>query len=190
MTRAIPSPLKWLAGFVALLWVLALIDLIPGVDLARFGVVPRDRAGLLGIPFHVFIHSGFGHLLSNTVPLLILGGLIAMRGTRFLVVCSVFIVVFSGAGVWLLGRSATHIGASGLVFGYFGCLVALGFFERGCVSFIVAVAVAAFYGFGILSGLLPLNAYVSWEGHLFGLIGGVLFAWLIGPRVSGNSNGR
>ena len=185
-----PRPLKWLVGFIALLWVLAFIDLVPGVDLGRFGVVPRDRAGLFGIPLHVFIHSGFGHLLSNTIPLLILGGLIAMRGTRSLVMSSVFIVLFSGAGVWLIGRSATHIGASGLVFGYFGCLVALGFFERGCVSFVVAVAVAAVYGFGILSGLLPLNAYVSWEGHLFGLIGGVLFAWLINPRIRERTDGR
>ena len=175
--------LKWLLGFIVLLWLLAFIDLIPGVDLAQFGVVPRDRVGLRGIPVHVFVHSGFGHLLSNTVPLLILGGLIAMRKTRFLVVCSIFIVVFSGAGVWLVGRSATHIGASGLVFGYFGCLVALGFFERGCLSIIVALAVVAVYGFGILSGLLPLNAYVSWEGHLFGLIAGVLFAWFINRRL-------
>ncbi len=180
----------WLVGFIALLWVLAFIDIIPGMDLARFGVVPRDRDGLLGIPFHAFIHTGFAHLLSNTVPLLILGGLTAMRGTRFLVFCTVFIVLFSGVGVWLLGRSATHIGASGLVFGYFGCLVALGFFERGCVSFIVAVAVAAVYGFGIMSGLLPLNAYVSWEGHLFGLIGGILFAWFINPGGREKPDGR
>ena len=112
-----------------------------------------------------------------------------MRGKRFLIVCSAFIALFSGAGVWLVGRSATHIGASGLVFGYFGCLVALGFIERGCVSIIISVAVTVLYGLGIFFGLLPLNAYVSWEGHLFGLVGGIFFAWFTGRGSDDGSDG-
>ncbi len=171
----------WLLGFVALLWIVAIVDLVPGLDLTRYGVVPRDSAGLRGIPLHVFIHGGFGHLMANTFPLLILGGLTAFRGERVLLVCSAFIALFAGLGIWLLGRSAVHIGASGLVFGYFGYLVACGFIERGCVSIIISVAVTAIYGLGIFFGLLPLGGYVSWEGHLFGLIGGVLFARFTGP---------
>ena len=87
--------------------------------------------------------------------------------------------MFAGAGVWLAGRDGVHIGASSLVFGYFGYLVARGFFERSFMSVLIAVAVAVFYG-GLIFGLLPLGGFVSWEGHLFGLIGGVILAWVSG----------
>ena len=168
----------WLLGFVALLWVIALAQWA-GLDLRQFGVVPRDTSSLLGIPLHVFVHDGFFHLLSNTGPLLVLGGLVGMRGAGTLLAVSVFIAVFAGAGVWVAGRDGVHIGASGLVFGYFGFLVARGFFERSLTSLLIAVAVAVFYG-GLIFGLLPLGGFVSWEGHLFGLIGGVILAWVSG----------
>lgn len=169
----------WLLGFVALLWVIAALDHFTGLDLHRFGVVPRDSASVLGIPLHVFVHDGFFHLLSNTGPLLVLGGLVGMRGAGTLLAVSIFITVFAGAGVWLVGRDGVHIGASSLVFGYFGYLVARGFFERSFMSILIAVAVAVFYG-GLFFGLLPLGGFVSWEGHLFGLIGGVILAWVSG----------
>ena len=169
----------WLLGFVALLWALTALDQFTGLDLHRFGVVPRDTSSLLGIPLHIFVHDGFIHLLSNSGPLLVLGGLVGMRGAGTLLAVSIFITVFAGAGVWLAGRDGVHIGASSLVFGYFGYLVARGFFERSFVSILVAVAVAVFYG-GLIFGLLPLGGFVSWEGHLFGLIGGVILAWVSG----------
>ena len=174
--------LAWLFGFVALLWAVTTVDLVPGLDLAQFGVVPRDRVGLRGIPLHVFIHSGYGHLLSNSIPLLILGGLASIRGERFLIAGSAFIVLFSGALVWLVGRSAIHIGASGLVFGLFGYLAARGFIDRGCLSIVISVVVISVYGLTIFLGLLPLREFVSWEAHLFGLIGGIAFSWLSGRR--------
>ena len=169
----------WVLGFVALLWVLTVLDQFTGVDLRRFGVSPRDTSSLLGIPLHIFVHDGFIHLLSNTGPLLALGGLVGVRGVGTLLAVSVFIAVFAGAGVWLAGREGVHIGASGLVFGYFGYLVARAFFQRSFMSLLIAVAVAVFYG-GLIFGLLPLGGYVSWEGHLAGLIGGVLLAWISG----------
>ena len=169
----------WLLGFVAVLWVVAVLDTLTGIDFGRFGVVPRDSASLLGIPLHIFVHGDFLHLLSNTGPLLVLGGLVSMRGAGTLLATSVFITVFTGAGVWLAGRYGVHIGASGLVFGYFGYLVARGFFERSFMSLLIAVAVAVFYG-GLIFGLLPLDRFVSWEGHLFGLIGGIILAWIGG----------
>ena len=162
-----------------MLWVIAALDHFTGLDLHRFGVVPRDSASVLGIPLHVFVHDGFFHLLSNTGPLLVLGGLVGMRGAGTLLAVSIFITVFAGAGVWLVGRDGVHIGASSLVFGYFGYLVARGFFERSFMSILIAVAVAVFYG-GLFFGLLPLGGFVSWEGHLFGLIGGVILAWVSG----------
>ena len=177
----------WLLGFVALLWVLTALDQFTGLDFIRFGVVPRDTESLLGIPLHVFAHNDFLHLLSNTGPLLVLGGLVSMRGAGTLLSVSIFITVFTGAGVWLAGRYGVHIGASGLVFGYFGYLVARGFFERSFMSLLIAVAVAVFYG-SLIFGLLPLDSFISWEGHLFGLIGGIILAWISGKdRTRTNS---
>ena len=168
----------WLLAFVAVLWIIAVLQLA-GLDLRYFGVVPRDSESVLGIPLHVFVHDGFVHLLSNTGPLLVLGGLVSMRGAGTLFAVSVFIVLIAGSGVWLAGREGVHIGASGLVFGYFGYLVARGFFERSLMSVLIAVAVAVFYG-GLIFGILPLDRFVSWEGHLFGLVGGVALAWMSG----------
>ena len=179
----------WLVGFVAVLWVVAIVNWLGGPDLRQFGVAPRDTASLLGIPLHIFVHDGFYHLLSNTGPLLVLGGLVGMRGAGTLLAISIFIVVFAGGGVWLVGREGVHIGASGLVFGYFGYLVARGFFERSLVSILIAVAVAVFYG-GLIFGVLPLDGFVSWEGHLFGLIGGVITAWMQGRGRVQRQDGR
>ena len=155
-----------LIGFIAALWVVAGVNHLAGLDLQQYGILPRTVTGLRGIPLHVFLHQGFGHLLSNTGPLVILGGLTAFRGSRTLFGLSVFVVVFGGVCVWVVGRTAIHIGASGLVFGYFGYLVARGFYERSFISIIVALIVAFFY-WGIIFGVIPLDGFVSWEGHFF-----------------------
>lgn len=178
-----------LAVFVALLWLVALADWAANLELARFGVSPRDMSSLIGIPLHVFIHGGFWHVLSNTGPILVLGGLIAFTGGRNLLLVSVFVTLFAGAGVWLIGRDASHIGASGLAFGYFGYLLARGFYERSIVSIIVAIAVAVMYG-GLIFGILPTNPFVSWEGHLMGLIGGVICAWMFRRRDRPNERSQ
>ena len=124
----------WLLGFVALLWALTALDQVHGPRPPPVRSRPRDTSSLLGIPLHIFVHDGFIHLLSNSGPLLVLGGLVGMRGAGTLLAVSIFITVFAGAGVWLAGRDGVHIGASSLVFGYFGYLVARGFFERSFVS--------------------------------------------------------
>ena len=128
--------------------------------------------GLWGIPLAPFLHGGFGHALSNTVPLLMLGGLVAARGWQTLLGVTLFVVLLGGAGVWLVARGASHIGASGLVFGYFGYLVARGWYDRRIVSILIAVVVIVVYG-GLIFGVLPTDGRVSWEGHLTGLIAGV-----------------
>ena len=164
-----------LVGFTIALWIVAGVDYSTNLDLKQYGILPRNVTGLRGIPLHIFLHQGFGHLLSNTGPLLILGGLTAFRGTRTLLGLSAFVVIFGGICVWVAGRTAIHIGASGLVFGYFGYLVARGFYERSITSILIAVVVAFFYG-GIIFGVLPLDGFVSWEGHFFGLLGGIIYA--------------
>ena len=186
------SAIALLLIVIAAMWVVhAVNSQLFGGDLNRNGLLPlalpyRGLSNLelswvyFGISFRgillgPILHGSFPHLLSNTVPLLVLGGLVALRGARTLVGVSLFVVVLGGLLVWLVGRPAVHIGASGLVFGYFGYLLAQGWYERSFVSIAVAVAVLLLYG-GMIFGVLPQAGFVSWEGHLFGLIAGVLAA--------------
>ena len=164
-----------LGVFVAAIWALAGVDFLMDNRLAEYGIVPRTMDGLWGIPLAPFLHGGFGHVISNTVPLLLLGGLVATRGWQTLLGVTLFVVLLGGAGVWLVARGGSHIGASGLVFGYFGYLVARGWYDRRIVSILIAVVVILVYG-GLLFGVLPTGGRVSWEGHLTGLIAGVLAA--------------
>ena len=169
-----------LGVFVAVIWALAGVDFVMDNRLAEYGIVPRTVDGLWGIPLAPFLHGGFGHVISNTVPLLMLGGLMAARGWQTLLGVTLFVVLLGGAGVWLVARSGSHIGASGLVFGYFGYLVARGWYDRRIVSILIAVVVIVVYG-GLLFGVLPTGGRVSWEGHLTGLIAGVLAARFAKP---------
>ncbi len=162
----------WILGSLAVMWVVEIINGFIGHRLSVWGILPRSTPGLIGIPLSPILHGSFNHVLSNTIPFLVLGGLVGLRGGQKLVGISLFIIVAGGAGVWLLGRPAIHVGASGLVFGYFGYLLAGGWYDRRPLSIIVAVAVFFLYG-GLLFGVLPTVGFVSWEGHLFGLIAGV-----------------
>jgi membrane associated rhomboid family serine protease len=162
---------------VAAIWVVEIINFFLGHSLTSMGIAPRRLSGLIGIPLAPFLHASLWHALSNTFPLLILGGLTLIGGKARFWSVTIAIVLLSGIGVWLFARSALHVGASGLVFGYFGALLARAFFERGLVSIAVACATMMLYG-GILWGILPLRSYVSFEGHLFGLIAGIAVAWL------------
>jgi membrane associated rhomboid family serine protease len=110
-----------------------------------------------------------------------MGFFVALRGVRTFIFSSVLILTLAGLGVWLFGRPAFHIGASGLVFGYFGFLVALAWFERSLLAFSIACLVLFYYG-GIIFGILPRDEFVSWEGHLFGLLAGIVAANLFAKR--------
>jgi membrane associated rhomboid family serine protease len=171
------DPLRWLILFAALLAVVELADLyILGSLLDQFGILPRTRQGLWGIVFMPFLHGGLGHLAANLPPLLILGFLILSRGKKDFFRATLYSWLFSGFGVWLIAPANTiHIGASGLVFGYFGFLVGCGLWEKRLKSFLAAALVVFIYG-GMLYGLNPMLDGVSWQGHLFGLLGGLLAA--------------
>ena len=173
----------WLMIFVASLWAVEIVDTLTNLNLDQYGILPRNVTGLRGIPLSPFLHGDFGHLLSNTGPLIVLGGLISLRGVKRLLASSVFITLVSGTLVWLMAGVVTgygiHIGASGLVFGYFGYLAARGLYERSLNSILISVAVIVVYG-TIIFGILPTDEFVSWEGHLFGLIAGILYAGLVG----------
>ena len=171
-----------LGGFIALIWTLEIIDLLfLGGALNAYGLRPRTIIGLRGILFAPFLHGGLAHVAANTIPFLTLGWLIMLRETSDFFVVTAVTMLTSGLGVWLFGSPYTiHIGASGLVFGYFGFLLLRGYFERSVTAIFFSLAVGLLYG-SLIWGVLPLQFGISWQGHLFGFIGGALTARLL-PR--------
>ncbi|WP_051828102.1 rhomboid family intramembrane serine protease [Streptomyces bicolor] len=177
---------KLMLGWVALLWLLEVADVISGHALDGFGIVPRTSSELVDVVPAAFIHFGFAHVAANSVPLLVLGFLAALGGIRrFAAVCAL-IVVADGLGVWLISPAGTNTaGASGLIFGLFGFLVVTGFVERRPLGVLVGLLVAAVWGGSILAGLAPTQSGVSWQGHLVGLVAGVAAAFLLRRRTTG-----
>lgn len=181
--RGRPGPAAALMlGWLGLLWLLESVDVLTGHSLDTLGITPREPSELVDVVPAAFIHFGFDHLSANSVPLFVLGFLATMRGIpRFLGVALV-IVLASGLGVWLVAPAHTNTaGASGVVFGLFGYLLVRGFVDRRLLDIAVGLIVAAVYG-SILWGVLPTAEGVSWQGHLFGLAGGVLAAFLFRER--------
>jgi membrane associated rhomboid family serine protease len=166
---------------VAVLWIIECVNGLLDYRLNRWGILPHTLSGLAGIPLSPFLHGSFAHLTLNTVPLIILGGFVVLQGTRIFLAVSLWITLLSGTALWLLGRSAYHVGASSVLFGYFGYLVARGWYERSVTALLVALLTLGLYG-GMVWGVLPMRSYISWEGHLFGLLAGVLVARLATPQ--------
>jgi len=168
-----------LGGFVVLIWLLEAVDWFLGGALDQYGIVPRQAAGLWGIGAAPLLHVGFAHVAANTIPFLVLGWFVLLRGFKTFVQVTVIIMLVSGIGTWLIAPSASiHLGASGLVFGYFGYLLLRGYFERSWEAIVWSVVVALLYG-GMILGVFPGNASISWQMHLFGFIGGGLAAYLL-----------
>jgi membrane associated rhomboid family serine protease len=172
-----------LVGAMAVvMWVVEVIDQVTSANLDQYGIKPHDADGLPGIVLAPFLHAGFGHLEGNTVPFLLLGGAVALSGLRKVVLATVIIVLVGGVGVWLFASPGTdHIGASGLVFGYAGYLIARGFFSRSMLHFVVGIVVIGVYGTTLLVDLAPRDG-ISWQGHLFGGIGGIAAARMLDAR--------
>lgn len=172
------------------LWITHLVNvgLFSG-QLLTYGIRPRDLDGLQGILWAPFLHGNYGHLISNTIPLVTLGWLIMLQEIRDIWVVTSISALVSGTGTWLIGglfasgfrAEEVHIGASGVVFGYLGYLLLRGFFERSGTAITLSILVFAMYG-GLIWGVLPIQQGISWEGHLFGLIGGGLAARSLARR--------
>jgi membrane associated rhomboid family serine protease len=174
---------KILGGFAALLWLIQIINsvLFQG-HLAGLGIHPRSLYGLVGILFAPFIHLNFAHLIANTVPLLVLGWFVMLRQKRDLITVSALAALVGGLGTWLIAPALTvHVGASILIFGYLGYLLFRGIFERRFWPIVGSIVTFFLYG-GALFGVMPGQVGVSWQGHLFGLIGGILAARLLRTR--------
>ncbi len=169
-----------LGAFVAVLWFLEMIDaLFLRGALDGFGIAPRSLTSLPAILAAPFLHAGFGHLMANTIPFVVLGWMVMWRRTSDLFVVFLASAIASGLGVWLFGGAHTlHLGLSGVIFGFLGFLLARGYYERSAGAIGVALAAFLLYG-GILWGVLPLQQGVSWQGHLFGFVGGVVTAYVM-----------
>ncbi len=183
MTRTSATAETWTAadavrvifGFVALLWLIELVDTLAGSRLERSGgIEPREVHGLDGVLLAPLLHGDWAHLIANTVPLLVLGFFLLLSGLRRAAVVTATVWLVGGLGVWLLGPANTiHVGASILVFGWLVYLMLRGLVTGHPGQLALGVILLVMYG-GILWGVLPGQPGVSWQGHLFGAIGGAL----------------
>ncbi|MDR8407152.1 rhomboid family intramembrane serine protease [Nonomuraea sp. 3-1Str] len=172
------SALVVMVLILGVMWGVEIVDYLANGSLDQYGIVGWEPEGLVGILFAPFLHVGFGHLMANSLPLLVLGFLAAVRGLGKFLAASALIILIGGLGTWLTSPDIITVGASGLVFGYFGYVVCRGLFDRRVLDIVLGIGVAAAY-YSILWGLLPNQQGISWQGHLFGLIGGVVAAWLL-----------
>ncbi len=194
------GPRGWSAAltvvsFVVLLYVIELWDSLTNHRLDDNGIRPLEADGLWGIVFAPLLHANWDHLIANTVPALVLGFLMTLAGMSRFIFATAIIWILGGFGTWLIGtvgvhcpivgvqcETPSHIGASGLIFGWLAFLIVFGFFTRKAWEIVVGVIVLLVYG-GILLGLLPGTPGVSWQGHLSGAIAGVIAAYLLsGPE--------
>jgi len=169
------SPILLLVGLCWIMFVLN--NLIFAGHLTQFGIRPRHISSLPGIFFAPFLHVSFHHLAANTPPLLILGAIICARSKGEFALVTAAGIILGGAATWFIGRSAYHVGASGLIFCYFGYLASLTIFQRKIGTLLLSLLCIVGYG-GLLRGLAPTSAAVSWEGHVAGFLAGITLAWL------------
>lgn len=179
MQHTIQQEIKGVLAFMAVIWGVFLLDWAVPFNLTSFGVTPRTLSGLVGIPAMPFLHANLQHITSNSLPLFVLLILLAGSKTRSWEVV-VDVILLGGALLWLFGRTATHVGASGLIFGLIAFLMVSGLLEKRLVPLCISVAVGFLYGGSLLWGIVPrLGSYVSWDGHLCGAIAGGIVAYLL-----------
>jgi membrane associated rhomboid family serine protease len=172
-----------LFGLLVLMWAIEIVDFVLPMNLDAFGIRPRSERGLLGVLLSPFLHVGFGHLISNSLPFLLLGGLVMTGGRRQFLLVSVWVTIIGGAGVWLMGGGRTvHLGASLVIFGYLGFLLSRGIAERSVGGVLLSLALLFGYG-GMLFGIFPGQPGISWLGHLCGFLAGIAGAFLFTRRT-------
>jgi membrane associated rhomboid family serine protease len=173
MKNNIPATLV----IVGIFWFMFFATVLTGYRLNRLGVYPRHLLGVPGIFFHSFLHGDFNHLFFNSIPLFVLVDFILIEGLPVFLHISLTIILLSGAAVWCFGRRAIHIGASSLIMGYWGYLL-LNAYQHPSVSTVILAIVCLYYFGGFLFDLFPREEKVSWEGHLFGFLAGIVSVYL------------
>jgi membrane associated rhomboid family serine protease len=168
-----------LLGIVVFMWIVEVINTIDANRLDTDGIYGRRISHLWGILTAPFIHASFAHLIGNTIPFVFMGLIIALRGAGRLALVTLIVILVGGLGTWLVApASVPTIGASGVVFGYAAYLFARGFFDRSGLEILVGLLVGVIWGGALVASLVPHNG-ISWQGHLFGLVGGVVAAAML-----------
>jgi membrane associated rhomboid family serine protease len=168
-----------LAAIVALMWLVEVINTLDGNRLDSDGIYPHNAGRLWAIFTAPFLHVSFAHLISNTVPFVFMGLIIALRGARRLAIVTLIVIVIAGLGTWLIApEHSVTVGASGVVFGYATYLLTRGLFDRSAIELLTGAVVVAVWGGALLTSLVP-HYGVSWQGHASGAVGGVVAAWLL-----------
>ena len=174
--QTVSDAAKILLALVALMWAVEVVDVIADHQLDQYGIEAREPQGLDGIVTAPFLHVGFGHLISNTIPFVIMGLLIAVEGARRLLAVFAIVALVSGLGTWIVApEGSIHVGASGVVFGFATYLIARGWFNRRTSQIAIGLVILVIWGGVLVGGLQPREG-ISWQGHLFGAIGGVVAA--------------
>ncbi len=163
--------------FPVILWIVYLVSLATNINLDRMGILPRNLLGVLGVVTGPVIHANFSHLLSNTIPLIILGWAIFYFYPKVSYKAFLVVYILTGVFVWLFARQVYHIGASGIVYGFVSFLFFSGIFRKDNKSIAIALIITFLYG-GIVWGVLPGQKGISWESHLFGGIAGAIAAFI------------
>lgn len=182
MKKAVLIPIS----FVLLMWIINVIQFMMQLDFGGLGIHPRDNQTLIGIFTSPLIHGSWEHLLSNTLPILILGIILFVMYDKMALRVWLLNYIFTGLLVWIFARNSYHVGASGLIYGLASFLLFSGFFRMDIKAIAVASGVAIFYG-GMVWGILPLKEGVSWESHLFGGIVGLALAFLFKNEAKDNA---
>lgn len=167
----------FLTKMIVLLVGVYLLNILFGRRLLYLGIIPRTLHGLIGIIFAPFLHANFNHLFFNLIPLVILSDFILIYGVPYYLHVTLYITLISGFLTWCFAKPGIHVGASGVITGFWGLLVANAYLYGGLISYILG-GVCAYYFAGIFLGIFPSQKGVSWEGHLFGLVAGVMVAYI------------
>lgn len=183
---SIKGQIYLLLGILIVFYAIEVIDLLlrptTGIHIDNLGIQPRTLWGLIGIPLSPFLHKDFLHLMANTLPFFILGYLVLLSGRETFFNASAIIVLVGGFGVWIFGSSATHIGASGLIYGFLGFILVRAYLDKKLIWIVIAVVTGLFYS-GLLFGLFNVfKDGTSWAGHFYGLVAGALAAYALRNR--------
>ncbi len=175
---------------VAVLWIIFIANyFFINVDFRNYGIHPRSIDGLIGIITSPFLHGNRAHLISNSIPLFFLLLTILSFYEEIWIPVTIYSILLGGFAVWLFaGGNENHIGASGVIFSYIGFLLASGIFRMSFKTLLISIIIFFAYGGSLLQGVLPGQQGISWQGHLFGAIAGVLSAWIY--RNNNNNNNK
>ncbi|HVF38903.1 MAG TPA: rhomboid family intramembrane serine protease [Gemmatimonadaceae bacterium] len=176
VARTLKAQAVILFGALLVIWIAFALSSISGDALLTLGVIPRTTIGLRGIVFGPFLHGSLSHIVANTIPFVILGWLVMLRDARHFLLVTLYAMIGAGLVAWLLGApGSVHIGASGVIFGYLGFLILSGWYARSLASILLSIIVTLAWG-GLVIGMMPGDAGISWQAHLGGFMGGVMAA--------------